>query len=82
MFYFQQILQFIFFFPNQDHKYRGFFFFILGLVSTVTFSNLIILFSESYSSLKYLRAAFHKYLPSGGTSQKIDFAYISPIGSP
>ena len=66
LFYFQQILQFSFFFyeddflsffffsANQDHKYRVFSF-ILGLVSTVTFSNLIILFPENYSSLKYLK---------------------------
>ena len=29
-----------------------------------------------------LRAAFHKYGPSCGTSQKIDFVYILIIGSP
>ena len=29
-----------------------------------------------------LRAAFHKYRPSGGTSQKIDFLHILLIGSP
>ena len=29
-----------------------------------------------------LRAAFHKYRPSGGTSQKIDFVHILLIGSP
>ena len=29
-----------------------------------------------------LRVAFHKYGPSCGTSQKIDFVYILIIGSP
>ena len=31
---------------------------------------------------KILRATFHKYRPSGGTSQKIDFVHILLIGSP
>ena len=30
---------------------------------------------------KLLRAAFHKYRASGGTSQKIDFVHILLIGS-
>ena len=39
--------------------------------------------SERQTSIgQLLRAAFHKYRPSGGTSQKINFVHILLIGSP
>ena len=42
----------------------------------------VIITSFRRIDLHYLRAAFHKYRPSGGTSQKIDFVHILLIGSP